>query len=191
MEETHEEMKVRDRLKLCMLRQNTLLSYVHLLSSCSLCMALSESFLVTLRSRGCNRGEIALANQTWHAEICSGKLVASFLVQTSCIAIPIALYRPHLGPRARNGEKMAEKRTLAPPRKRGKNGEAWGKQLSLTHFWADIPIFRPFFPIFPGGTKIHVSAIFSHFGPEARNGVCTGQSGSQILQKNNSERCCR
>ena len=39
----------------------------------------------------------------------------------------------------------------------------------FSHFSAILPlgpesIFRPFFP---------------HFGPEARNGVCTGQSGSQ------------
>ena len=27
-------------------------------------------------------------------------------------------------------------------------------------FWANFPIFPPFFPLFPGGVKIHFSAIF-------------------------------
>ena len=46
------------------------------------------------------------------------------------------------------------------PKKRVKNG----------HF----PIFQPFFPFSPCGAKIHFSAIFSHFGPEARFGSAQG-----------------
>ena len=95
------------------------------------------------------------------------------------VAIPIALYRPQIGPPARNGKKMAEKWILAPPGKKGKNGRKMGKWPFFDPFLANFPIFRPFFPFFPGGAKIHFSAIFSHFGPEARFGVCTGQSGSQ------------
>ena len=42
------------------------------------------------------------------------------------------------------------------------------KASSSTHFW---PFFHFFtiFPPFPGGAQIHVSVIFLHFRPEARN----------------------
>ena len=78
----------------------------------------------------------------------------------SALAIPIALYRPHSGLRARNGKKMAET---------WENGH-------FDPFLGKISYFSAVFPPFPGRAKIH----FSHFGPEARNGVCTGQSGLQI-----------
>ena len=82
----------------------------------------------------------------------------------SKVAIPIALYRPQIGPPARNGRKMAEKWILAPLQKKGgKNGRKMGKLPFLTHFWANFPIFRPFFPLFPGGAKIDFSTIFFPF----------------------------
>ena len=52
--------------------------------------------------------------------------------------------------------------------------EKWGK---LAQTWVKnghFPIFRPFFPLFRGRAKIHVSAIFFHFGPEARFGSVQG-----------------
>ena len=63
------------------------------------------------------------------------------------IAIPIALYRPEIGPPARNGEKMAKKWILAPPGKRGKMAQKVGK---LAQKWAKnghFPIFRPVFTL--------------------------------------------
>ena len=99
------------------------------------------------------------------------------------LAIPIALYRPQIGPPARNGKKMAEKWILAPPGKREKNGRKMGK---LAQKWtkngsdmAIFPFFGHFFPFCPVGPKSIFWPFFSHFGPEARFGVCTGQSGSQ------------
>ena len=79
----------------------------------------------------------------------------------SSIAIPIALYRPQIGPPTRNGKKTAEKWILAPPEKRGKMAEKWEHRPFLTLVWANFPIFRPFFPqvgspIFP---------FFGHFSP--------------------------
>ena len=65
---------------------------------------------------------------------------------------------------------------FGPTGKRGKNGRKMGK---LAQKWVKnghFTIFRPFFPLFPGGAKIHFLSIF---GPEARFEVCTGQSGSQ------------
>ena len=99
---------------------------------------------------------------------------------------PIALYRPQIGPPAWNGKKMVPKNGFfsppPPPGKRRKMAKKWENG----HFWpvfpADFPICQPFFPLFPGGAKTHFSAIFSHFGPEARNSFCTGQSGSESLQ---------
>ena len=38
--------------------------------------------------------------------------------------------------------------------------ENWPKNGEKVHFWANLPIFRPFFPPFPGGAEIHFSAIF-------------------------------
>ena len=73
---------------------------------------------------------------------------------------------------------MAEKWILAPPGKKGKNGRKMGK---LAQKWVKnghFPISRPFFPFFPRA-KIHRPS-FSRFGPEARFGVCTRQSGSQF-----------
>ena len=66
-------------------------------------------------------------------------------------------------------------------------GEKMAKKWENGHFW---PIFRPFlgqfshfvghfFPFSPVGPKSIFRPFFSHFGPEARFGVCTGQSGSQ------------
>ena len=62
------------------------------------------------------------------------------------------------GPTAKEGEKMAEK---------WENGHFDRFLGKCSHFSAIFPPFsRP-------------KSIFSHFGPEARFGVCTGQSGSQ------------
>ena len=92
--------------------------------------------------------------------------IARDLLDAACskglfrLVMPIALYRPQIGPSARNGEKGVKKSILAPPEKRGNNGRNMGK---LPHFGASFPIFWPFFPHFPGGAKIHFSAIFSPF----------------------------
>ena len=48
------------------------------------------------------------------------------------------------------------------------------------YFWASFPIFRLVFPIFWKRPKPRVSYFFSYFGPEARNGVCARQAGSQV-----------
>ena len=45
-----------------------------------------------------------------------------------------------------------------------------------SHFGANFPFFR--LSPFPGGAKIHFSAIFSHFGPL----VCTGQSVAVLVR---------
>ena len=80
----------------------------------------------------------------------------------SYFAIPIALYRPQIGPLARNGKKMGKTWILAPPGKRGKNGRKMGRWPFLTHFWAIVDRFFGHFFLFPGGAKIHV---FAHFFP--------------------------
>ena len=38
-----------------------------------------------------------------------------------------------------------------------------------------FPIFRPFFPHFPGEAKIHSSTILPDFGPKARKQSVAGQ----------------
>ena len=64
------------------------------------------------------------------------------------LAIPVALYRPEIGPpAAKTGKKMAKKSILAPPLRRGKNG----------------PLSSAIFSLFCGGVKIHFLAIFSPF----------------------------
>ena len=77
---------------------------------------------------------------------------------------------PKSGLRPEMGKKWP-KNGFRPHREKG------GKMAE--NFWANFLIFRPFFPLVLGGAKLHFSAIFSHFGPGARFGVCTGQSGSQ------------
>ena len=80
---------------------------------------------------------------------------------------------PKSGLRPEMGKKWP-KNGFWPHRKKGeKMDEKWQNCRFL-------PIFGPFFPLFSGGAKIHFSAIFSHFGPEARFGVCTGQPRSQF-----------
>ena len=49
------------------------------------------------------------------------------------LAIPIALYRPQLGPLASNGKK-GQKMDFGPTRKRRQNGQKKGKWPFLTHF---------------------------------------------------------
>ena len=64
-----------------------------------------------------------------------------------------------------------------------KKGEKWPKN-GKWPFWTRVGQFShssAICSLFPGGAKIYSWAIFSHFGPEARNWVCTGQSESQIL----------
>ena len=78
-----------------------------------------------------------------------------------CLATSIALYRPQIGPLARNEK----------PGKRGKNGWKMGKWPFLIHFWANFPIFRPCFPLFSGLAKNHFSAIFSDFGRRSDLGL--------------------
>ena len=76
-------------------------------------------------------------------------------ILSSNIAIPVALYRPQTGPPARNGEKMAEKWSLAQPGKRGKNGRNMGKNGRKWENWpkngskmAIFPFFGQCFPFF-------------------------------------------
>ena len=57
---------------------------------------------------------------------------------------------------------------LTPNRASSPKWEKNGRKMDF-----GFPFFGHFFP------QIHFSAIFSHFGLEARFGVCTGQSGSQ------------
>ena len=98
------------------------------------------------------------------------------------------VYRPQIGPPARNGEKMAGKWILAPPGKRVKkwlkNGKIGPKIHCLPIFGPIFPFFGHFFPFFPVGPKSIFRPFFPHFGPEARFGVRTGQSGSQHFLEN-------
>ena len=74
------------------------------------------------------------------------------------LAIPIALYRPPIGPPARSGGKMAG--PTGP-----KNRQNWPKNPFFTHFWANFPIFRPiFFPFSRWGQNPFFGHFFSHFG---------------------------
>ena len=77
-------------------------------------------------------------------------------------AIPIALYRPQIGPPARNGKKMAKKWIWAPPKKKGKKWPKNGKigpkiaqKWPFSHFWA---IFSPF-------SRWGQNPFFGHFFP--------------------------
>ena len=60
---------------------------------------------------------------------------------------------------------MAEKWILAPPGKRGKNGRKMGKWMFFTHFWADFPIFRPFFASFFPFSLEPKSIVLANFVP--------------------------
>ena len=73
-----------------------------------------------------------------------------FCQQATRLAILIA----HFGSKARNGKK-GRKMDFGPTGKKRK----WP---FLTHFCASSPIFRPCFPLFPGGAKIH---FVGHFFP--------------------------
>ena len=102
----------------------------------------------------------------------------------SRVAIPIALYRAQIGPTARNGKKWGKKWILAPREKGGKMAEKWenwpknGPTMAIFPFSA---IFSPF-----------LKPFFSHFGPEARSGVCTGRAiGIANQEKQFSESYCR
>ena len=94
---------------------------------------------------------------------------------THRVAIAIALYRPQIGPLARNGEKMAKKWILAPL---GKKWGKWPKNGNLAifdpFFGQFFPIFRPFFGHFPVGAKIHFPAIFPISGQRADLGSVQG-----------------
>ena len=82
---------------------------------------------------------------------------------------------PNRASSPKRGKKWPKKWILAPPEKKG-------EKLAI---FDPISHFSAIFPLFPGGPKIHFSApfFFSHFGPEARFGVCTGQSGSRPLSR--------
>ena len=73
------------------------------------------------------------------------------------------------GPPARNRKKNRRKIDFGLTRKIGKKSPKNRKNGPKTDFRAVFPIFRRFFPYFPGEAKIDFSAIFSDFGPEARN----------------------
>ena len=78
----------------------------------------------------------------------------------TCVAIPIALYRPQIGPpgATQNGKKMAEKWILAPPGRRGKKGQKMGKWQFFYPFFFFWSIFGP------------ISQFFGHFFPFCRWG---------------------
>ena len=67
-----------------------------------------------------------------------------------------------------NGRKM----DFGPTEERGEIGRKMGQKWPFSHFSAILP------PFFRWGQN--PSAIFSRFGPEARFGVCTKQSGLQF-----------
>ena len=73
------------------------------------------------------------------------------------------------GPPARNRKKNRWKIDFGLSRKIGKKSLKNRKNGPKTDFWAIFPIFLRFFPYFPGEAKIDFLAIFSDFGPEARN----------------------
>ena len=76
------------------------------------------------------------------------------------VATPIALYRPQIGPPARDGKKMAEKWILAPRGRRGENmAEKWENWPKLGQKWPFSIFWAIFFP-FSGGAKLHFSATF-------------------------------
>ena len=97
-------------------------------------------------------------------------------------AIPIALYRPQIGPPARNGKKNGRKMDFGPTGKGGgewHKWENWPKNGSKMGQKCHFPIFDPFLPFFfPVGPNSIFRPFCSHFGPEAQFGVCTGQLGS-------------
>ena len=67
---------------------------------------------------------------------------------------------------------------IGPTGKRGKNGQQVGTLAQKWVIHGPFPIFGHFF------RQIYFFAIISsYFGPEARFGVCTGQSGSIQLSK--------
>ena len=71
-------------------------------------------------------------------------------------------------PHRENREKIAQKLEKSP--------ENWKK----SHFWVIFPIFRRFFPDFPGDAKIHFRAIFFRFRAEARNRFSPRSARSQL-----------
>ena len=104
--------------------------------------------------------------------------VLQFVLRGSTFAIPIAMYRPHFGPPAPNGEKNGRKLDFAPAGKRGKNGRKMGK---LAQNWSKMAIFRFFghsFPLFPGGAKIH----FSKWGLYRAIGIAIQHCAQAILR---------
>ena len=93
-------------------------------------------------------------------------------------AIPIALHRPQIGLWPEMG-KNCRKMDFGPTGKKPKNGKIGPK---IDQKWVKnghYSMFRRFFLLFLVGPKSIFRPLFPHFGPEARFGVCTGQSGSQ------------
>ena len=69
-----------------------------------------------------------------------------------------------------------------PPENRKKIAEKWPQTQFLPIFGPIFQFFGYFFPIFRGEAETYIFPIFPHFGLEARNGVCTRQTGSQSMQ---------
>ena len=90
------------------------------------------------------------------------------------------------GPPARNRKKIPPKNRFWPhPENREKNRRKIGKMAQKSVFGPFFPIFRRFFPYFPGEAKIDFSAIlFPDFGPEARNRHSPRHTYSQIQVTN-------
>ena len=87
----------------------------------------------------------------------------SFGGSAKSLAFPIALYRPQMGPPARNGKKNGPKNGFWPHQEIGpKMGQKW----PFSHFSAILSSFS-------GGAKINFGP-FPHFRPEARFGAVQG-----------------
>ena len=96
------------------------------------------------------------------------------------VAILFAWHRLHFGPPARNRKKNRKNIGFGLPRKIGeKISRKIGKMAPKPNFYPFLDHFSNFSAIFflfsGGGRNLH----FSYFGLEARNQVCTRQTGSQ------------
>ena len=88
----------------------------------------------------------------------AGLQFSSEIEHSTKLAILIAWYRPHFGPEARNGEKMAEKWILAAPGKWEKNDRKMETLAKKRAKNANFPIFLPF-------SRRGQNPFFGHFFP--------------------------
>ena len=75
---------------------------------------------------------------------------------------------------------------VRPPQKIGKNlpkTRKNGPKMGKNWLWGHFSYFSANFSLFSGGGRnLYIFLFFSHFGPEARNGFCTRQTGTLALQ---------